>query len=83
MGKSYKKSIIKDKPVNKIYNRSIKRTQRREVNMIKSLIDPDDYNITDHKIIVNDYDICDYKVDYENSGLKDKYPDDYIKYKRK
>ena len=83
MSRSYRKPIIKDKPVNKNYNRSIKRNQRREVNIIKSLIDPEDYDITDHKIIVNDYDVCDYRLDYDNSDLKNKFPEEYIKSKRK
>lgn len=83
MSRSYKKAVIKDKPVNKTYNRSIKRTQRREVNVIKSLIDPEDYDITDHKIIVNDYDICDYKINYEESSMRSKFPEEYVRNRRK
>lgn len=81
MGKSYKKSIIKDGPRNykksALYWRTVRRVQKQYVSENEDIIIPHP------KSIINDYDHTDYIFDYEYTIKGEKYKENREKFKRK
>ena len=81
MGKSYKKSIIKDSPRNykksSMYWRKVRRVQKQFISENEDVISPHP------KSIINDYDHTDYIFDYEYTITGNKYKEIKEKYKRK
>jgi hypothetical protein len=74
MSRSRKKNIIKDRPRNQkksaIYWRTVRRVQNQKVKSL--VLDPENVQIPEPKIIVNDYTRCDYIIDFRFSSDKDK-----------
>lgn len=74
MGKSYKKSVFKDKGMGKdILRRQIRSAQKNYMrsNIDKFLAD-DDVNIPDGKTVTNDYNWCDYRFYHEHANKKNR-----------
>ena len=69
MSRSYKKAIIKDRGLKKLYHRSIRRTYKQKIRIYLCSInmqDIEDIVLPSSKILFNDYDYCDYVIDYEH-----------------
>lgn len=88
MSRSYRKAIVKCRALTDSYWRSIRSSQNQTVREIPKLVDPETYDITSEKTIINDYTYRDYifRIEYSYSnkdGLKPENIEHQKKWRRK
>lgn len=65
MSRSYKKAIVKDRGLKKLYWKIVRRVINERVKKYLNT-DPDDVEIPNPKEIMNDYNYSDYTIDYHH-----------------